>query len=105
MAAIPDASDGSAARVVVTSLEATILSVMLSHANPAVPARQAMGFALRHWPRAANLQTASSKEILMNYTDIFLADLEREAPISRRVLERVPDGKFDWKPAESSMPM
>jgi len=41
----------------------------------------------------------------MNYTDIFLADLEREAPISRRVLERVPDGKFDWKPAESSMPM
>jgi hypothetical protein len=41
----------------------------------------------------------------MNYTDIFLADLEREAPISRRVLERVPDGKFDWKPAASSMPM
>ena len=41
----------------------------------------------------------------MNYTDIFLADLEREALISRRVLERVPDGKFDWKPAESSMPM
>jgi uncharacterized damage-inducible protein DinB len=78
---------------------------MLSHADPAVPARQAMGFAMRPWPRAANLQTASSKEILMNYTDIFLADLEREAPISRRVLERVPDGKFDWKPAESSMPM
>jgi hypothetical protein len=41
----------------------------------------------------------------MNYTDVFLADLEREAPLSRRVLERVPDGKFDWKPAESSMPM
>ena len=31
----------------------------------------------------------------MNYTDVFLADLEREAPISRRVLERIPDGKFD----------
>jgi hypothetical protein len=41
----------------------------------------------------------------MHYTDIFLADLEREAPISRRVLEHVPDGKFEWKPAESSMPM
>jgi hypothetical protein len=41
----------------------------------------------------------------MNYTDVFLADLEREAPLSRRVLERFPDGKFDWKPAESSMPM
>ena len=41
----------------------------------------------------------------MNYTDIFLADLEREAPVSRRVLERVPDGRFDWKPNEKSMPM
>ena len=41
----------------------------------------------------------------MNYTDIFLADLEREIPVSRRVLERVPDGQFDWKPHEKSMPM
>ena len=40
----------------------------------------------------------------MNYTDIFLADLEREPPVSRRVLERVPDGHFDWKPHEKSMP-
>ena len=41
----------------------------------------------------------------MNYNDIFLADLERETPVSRRVLERVPDGHFDWKPHEKSMPM
>jgi uncharacterized damage-inducible protein DinB len=41
----------------------------------------------------------------MNYTDIFLADLEREIPVSRRVLERVPEGRFDWKPHEKSMPM
>jgi len=41
----------------------------------------------------------------MNYTDIFLADLEREIPASRRVLERVPDGHFDWKPHEKSMPL
>lgn len=41
----------------------------------------------------------------MNYTDIFLADLEREIPISRRVLERVPDGRMDWKPHEKSMPL
>jgi uncharacterized damage-inducible protein DinB len=34
----------------------------------------------------------------------FLTDLlEREAPISRRVLERVPEGKADWKPHEKSM--
>jgi uncharacterized damage-inducible protein DinB len=41
----------------------------------------------------------------MNYADIFLADLEREIPISRRVLQRVPDGRMDWKPHEKSMPM
>jgi uncharacterized damage-inducible protein DinB len=39
----------------------------------------------------------------MNYTEIFLADLEREVPVSRRVLERLPDGHFDWKPHEKSM--
>jgi uncharacterized damage-inducible protein DinB len=41
----------------------------------------------------------------MEYREIFLADLEREVPASRRVLERVPDGHFDWKPHEHSMPM
>jgi uncharacterized damage-inducible protein DinB len=41
----------------------------------------------------------------MKYTEIFLADLEREIPVSRRVLEHVPDGHFDWKPHEKSMPM
>ena len=41
----------------------------------------------------------------MTYAEIFLADLDREAPISRRVLEQVPDGKFDWKPQERSMPL
>ena len=40
----------------------------------------------------------------MKYTEIFLADLDREVPISRRVLERIPDGRFDWKPHEKSMP-
>jgi uncharacterized damage-inducible protein DinB len=41
----------------------------------------------------------------VKYTDILLADLEREIPISRRVLERVPDGHFDWKPHEKAMSM
>jgi uncharacterized damage-inducible protein DinB len=36
-------------------------------------------------------------------TDLFLADLEREAKGTRRVLERVPDGRADWKPHEKSM--
>jgi uncharacterized damage-inducible protein DinB len=41
----------------------------------------------------------------MKLTELFLGELDREAEISRRVLERVPQGKNDWKPHEKSMPM
>ncbi len=41
----------------------------------------------------------------MKITDLFLAQLERETPSSLRVLQRVPEGKPDWKPHEKSMPM
>jgi uncharacterized damage-inducible protein DinB len=41
----------------------------------------------------------------MKMTELFAAELEREAPASRRVLERVPEGKGDWKPHEKSMPL
>jgi uncharacterized damage-inducible protein DinB len=37
-------------------------------------------------------------------TELFLAQLEREAAVSRRVLERVPDGRREWKPHDKSMP-
>jgi len=39
----------------------------------------------------------------MKITDLFLAELEREAAATRRALERVPDGRYDWKPHEKSM--
>jgi uncharacterized damage-inducible protein DinB len=39
----------------------------------------------------------------MILTRFFEAQLEREAAISRRVLDRVPDGRGDWKPHERSM--
>src|SRR5262249_47757 len=39
----------------------------------------------------------------MKMTDLFLAELEREADATRRALERVPDGRYDWKPHEKSM--
>jgi uncharacterized damage-inducible protein DinB len=41
----------------------------------------------------------------MNFklTELFLADLEREAKGTRRALERVPDGRSDWKPHAKSM--
>jgi uncharacterized damage-inducible protein DinB len=39
----------------------------------------------------------------MKLTDLFLAELEREAIPTRRALERVPDGRYEWKPHEKSM--
>ena len=35
--------------------------------------------------------------------DHFLAQLEREAASTRKTLERVPEGRGDWKPHEKSM--
>ena len=41
----------------------------------------------------------------MAITELLIKLLETEAPISRRVLEQVPEGKADWKPHEKSMAM
>jgi uncharacterized damage-inducible protein DinB len=41
----------------------------------------------------------------MKLTELILADLERETPLTRKTLERVPDGRTDWKPHEKSMAM
>src|SRR5215470_14336868 len=41
----------------------------------------------------------------MQLTELFATELEREAASTRRVLERVPEGRNDWKPHEKSMPM
>jgi uncharacterized damage-inducible protein DinB len=39
----------------------------------------------------------------MRLTDLFLDELERESAPTRRALERVPDGRYDWKPHDKSM--
>jgi uncharacterized damage-inducible protein DinB len=41
----------------------------------------------------------------MEMTKFFTDQLEREVAASRKVLERVPEGRNDWKPHERSMPM
>ena len=41
----------------------------------------------------------------MKMTDLFAAQLDREARISERILKRVPEGRPDWKPHEKSMPL
>lgn len=41
----------------------------------------------------------------MKLTELFLGQLERETPGTRKALEQVPEGKNDWKPHEKSMPL
>src|SRR5258708_34958344 len=43
------------------------------------------------------------EDLDMKMTDLFLAELEREGAGTRRTLERVPEGRNDWKPHEKSM--
>jgi uncharacterized damage-inducible protein DinB len=39
----------------------------------------------------------------MKLTELFLSELAREVDRSRRALQEVPAGKYDWKPHEKSM--
>ena len=41
----------------------------------------------------------------MTLSQHFLAELEAEAPRTRRVLDNVPQGHDDWKPHDKSMPL
>jgi uncharacterized damage-inducible protein DinB len=41
----------------------------------------------------------------MHMTELFLGELEREAAATRRVLERVPEGRDDYQPHPRSMPL
>ena len=41
----------------------------------------------------------------MKLTEMFLAELDREADRTRRAVEAVPLGKDDWKPHDKSMPL
>jgi len=50
----------------------------------------------------ASLQT-TRKGAAMELKEIFLAQLDREAALSRKAIEQVPEGKGDWKPHERSM--
>src|SRR4026208_1272976 len=49
-------------------------------------------------------RTAVTWRHSMKLTELFLGELDREAPLTRRVLERVPEGRNDWQPHKKSMP-
>jgi uncharacterized damage-inducible protein DinB len=46
---------------------------------------------------------SAGEEPRMKLTEYFLAQLERETAGTRKALERVPEGKNNWKPHEKSM--
>jgi uncharacterized damage-inducible protein DinB len=48
---------------------------------------------------------SSSKEAGVKLTEMFIAEIGREGPLTRRALEAVPEGRDDWKPHEKSMPL
>jgi uncharacterized damage-inducible protein DinB len=41
----------------------------------------------------------------MTLMDLFVGELDREGPLTRRALEAVPEGRDDWKPHAKSMPL
>ena len=45
------------------------------------------------------------KEAGVKLTELFLGELDREGPLTRRALEAVPEGRDDWKPHAKSMPL
>src|SRR5262245_40426153 len=42
---------------------------------------------------------------MMTLTEMFVSELDREAPRTRRTLEHLPTGRDDWKPHPKSMPL
>ena len=41
----------------------------------------------------------------MTFIQLYVDELQREAPRTRRALEQVPAGRDDWKPHQKSMPL
>jgi uncharacterized damage-inducible protein DinB len=41
----------------------------------------------------------------MTFIELYVDELQREAPRTRRALEQVPAGRDDWKPHQKSMPL
>ncbi|CAN5446273.1 MAG: DinB family protein [Pyrinomonadaceae bacterium] len=47
--------------------------------------------------------STSSAALSNNFSSAFIAEIEQEAAVARKCLERIPAEKFDWKPHEKSM--
>jgi uncharacterized damage-inducible protein DinB len=52
---------------------------------------------------AGDYSLVTEEEAHVKLTELFLSELDRESERSRRALEQVPEGRYDWKPHERSM--
>lgn len=62
-------------------------------------------YILRNPSDPLHIKSLISRGNTMKITKLLLAELDREAVGIRKTLERVPEGKNDWKPHEKSMPL
>jgi len=54
-------------------------------------------------PTRAQQNRALMNTPIPSLKDVIFGDLERETAVTRKVLERLPEAHFDWKPHEKSM--
>jgi uncharacterized damage-inducible protein DinB len=54
-------------------------------------------------PDVVGILLSTAQEASVKLTELLLDELENEARLSRRALERVPEGQHGWKPHEKSM--
>lgn len=55
--------------------------------------------------KPARARQTAAKGPAVTLTSLFLRELDREGPLTKRALERVPEGRDDWKPHAKSMPL
>jgi len=55
--------------------------------------------------KPARAKPTAAKGPAVTLTSLFLDELDREGPLTKRALERVPEGRDDWKPHAKSMPL
>jgi uncharacterized damage-inducible protein DinB len=51
------------------------------------------------------MERNSKERFAMELKKLYLEQLNREAEATRKAIERVPEGRNDWKPHEKSMPL
>jgi uncharacterized damage-inducible protein DinB len=55
--------------------------------------------------KPARAKQSAARGPAVTLTSLFLSELDREGPLTKRALERVPVGRDDWKPHAKSMPL